>query len=85
MVTILPIDVNHDLVREGLSYAIAERLSSALANIQKQVAELREGGFVDRERWSRSFAILDEIRAEMEPVLEYAKAFEDQQPADDDA
>lgn len=84
MVTIIPLDVDDDLVREGLSYAIGSRVLSAIRRIEEQAKELVAGGLVDRGGWHRLFANLAELHATSEPILEYAKAFEDQWPADPD-
>ena len=84
MVTILPIDVDHDLVREGLQFAVAERMQGRLREIQAQLAELRAGSLIERDRWQAAFAGLAALHAEMAPVLEYAKAFVDQWPDGDE-
>jgi hypothetical protein len=85
MVTIIPIDVDQDLVREGLALAIAERVTRAVLQIQKQANELRADGLLRRENWERAFTDLDAIRAEAATVLDYAQVFDDQQPVDGDA
>ena len=84
MVTILPIDVEDDLVREGLALAIAERVRSAVLELTKQANELSAAGLLDRHKWDAAFDHLATLRASMTPVLEYAKAFDDQWPADEE-
>jgi hypothetical protein len=84
VVTILPIDVEEDIVREGLTLAIAERVRRALKELDQQAAELAAAAIVDREKWDAAFDALATVRESMTPVLEYARAFADQWPEDDD-
>jgi hypothetical protein len=84
MVTIIPIDIDQDLVREGVQCAVAERLHGQLKPVQEMVNELRAGSLVSREEWERRWAALAAAQAEMLPILDYAMAFADQWPADDD-
>jgi hypothetical protein len=80
MVTIIPIDIDHGLIREGVQYAVAERLAVRLKAVQELTADLRAGSLVEREEWDREWAALIAMQEEMRPVLEYAKAFLDQWP-----
>jgi hypothetical protein len=84
MVTILPIDIDEDLLRDGLSQAVARNVDSALKELTTQVSELYAVGIVDRDKWNAAFDTLADIRAKMTPVLEYAKGFHDQYPDDSD-
>lgn len=80
MVTILQIDVDEDLVREGLQYAIAERLSARIKTLQSLVADLSGALVVDRAEWANVWAELEAARDEAATVLDYARAFADQWP-----
>jgi len=85
MVTILPIDVDEELVREGVLLAVSARVRGALKELDQQAIELASAGIVDRGKWHRLFALLDEVARTTDPVLEYARAFADQWPEDDDS
>lgn len=82
MVTILPIDIEEELMREGLQQAVALRARAELIALQKQVDELLAAGYANRESWASAFASLQLLYVETLPVLEYAKAFDDQHEDD---
>jgi hypothetical protein len=80
MVTILPINVDEDVVREGLALAVAGRVRRALKELDSQAIEVADAGVVDRERWNAAFDSLANMRESLTSVLEYVKAFADQWP-----
>jgi len=82
MVTILPIDIDQDLIREGRQYALAERFRERVKRIEGELAEMRVGNLLDREAWDKAFAALAELHDQAKPILEYAEAFLDQYPGD---
>lgn len=84
MVSIIPIDVDETLLREGLQHAVADRLAYRLKHVQEMVNELSGGGVIGRKEWDQVWAYLDAARSEMGPILDYVKAFDDQWPATDD-
>jgi hypothetical protein len=85
MVTILPVSIDEDLIRDGLSAAVADRLERRLRDLTELVTELRTSGIVRREQWQRYVSTFSETAQAMEPVMEYARCFEDQWPADGEA
>ena len=80
MVTILPLDVDEQFVRDALAAAVAARVESHLRKLTELVADLRASGVVRRPLWHAEFAALAESVADMRPVMEYARCFEDQWP-----
>lgn len=80
MVTIIPIEIDEDVVREGITLAVAARVEAACKQLQQLVAELRAGGLIAREQWQAAIAGLREEMERSEPLLEYGRGFEDQWP-----
>lgn len=77
MVTILPLDVDEGLVREGLQYAVAERMAAKMRVANEMIGHLRGGSLVGRDEWEKAFADIEaEYRATL-PVLDYAESLDD--------
>jgi hypothetical protein len=77
MVTILPIDIDQDLIREGLQYAVAERFTSTMHAASELIAQLRGGNLVGREEWEKAFADIAEMYRVTLPVLDFAESLDD--------
>lgn len=86
MVTIIPIDLSDDFVRDALRLAAADQLDRFTEAARNVVAELR-GGIIEREKWEQLRALAGDL-AQLDAVLEHARAFVDQHVSteeDDDA
>lgn len=84
MVTILPIDVDEDFVRDALTAAAGDRLVEAAKNLADIANNLSANGIIDRADFQQAFDRIYMLQASLIPVLDYAKAFNDQWPVEDD-
>jgi hypothetical protein len=84
MVTILPIEIDEDLVREGLQLVVAERLRMVAKKLNDMATEMISGGLIEREKWNAALGEAEAAREAYEPSLEYAMAFVDQWPVGED-
>lgn len=80
MVTIIPIDIEHDLIQRGVQMAVAEEIQSSVKQLNELARDLLSGGCVEREELDEAFARIAAAREKLVPVLDYARAFADQWP-----
>jgi hypothetical protein len=79
-VTILPFDIDPELLRSGMAHAAADHIDAELRSLRDMVAELRANGVINRAEWASTFETLMFVRDEMEPVLQFGMCFSDQWP-----
>lgn len=83
MVTILPIDVDEDIVREGIQCEVARRINAAL-NELRELANLLEGGsLIRRGEMEKAMQELTKRYETALPLLEYAGSFFDPDESED--
>jgi hypothetical protein len=83
VVTIIPIEINEDLVRRGVVMAAAEEIGSAVRELTDLAKNLSADGLIGREELESAFARVADARERLTPVLDYARVFDDQWPTDD--
>ena len=80
MVTILNVDVDENLVREGIQMALGVRLQGVIKALESEANELAVGNLLERKDFNAAFARLARFHEEATPLLEYARAYLDQWP-----
>jgi multidrug resistance efflux pump len=84
MVTIIPVEMDDDFVQRGVQMAAAEEIQRVLKNLNELARDLSSGGVIARAEFERAWDAITESKAKLWPALEYARAFQDQWPGEEE-